>query len=270
MKRFGILVISAFIILTLSGCDKREETPPEVLQAYDHLLSALDPDRPGESYATLQQFASDHSQYDVAAIVELELKNRHKGLEAAYFEGRDLAREEQFDEAETVLSDLAMNLPDESAGRLAREYLQFEFPFMKASRLLMRGDVAGAENVARELLGKQLTGEQMLKAQNLLDSISTTSIGVNMAHSASLMSAARMLQAHIDAYYAEWGRYPEALDLESPEFASLSNSFAFERSVEAIEDYTVTDDGFSLVITGKHLNERLRMTEAGVKNASHP
>ena len=80
----------------------------------------------------------------------------------------------------------------------------------------------------------------MVEAQHLLDSISNANTGVRSAHSASLIAAARMLKVYIEMHYAEWGRYPEMLDLNSPAFASLNDNETFTRSVEAIEDYAAS------------------------------
>lgn len=268
MRRFLLLLLAFSVVFALPSCGKRAETPPDVTLAYSKLLSSLDPSAPGASFARLQGFARQNSRYAISSTVEVELKAWRNRLEEAYLKGRDLAREEQFDKAEAVLTDLAANLQDERAGKLAREFLDFDFPFMQASRLVLKGDVAAAETIVRGLTKKKLTDEQMVAAQRLLDSVSTAGVGVRMMRTTSLGSAARTLQVFLHGYYAEQGEYPKALTLQSPEIASLRDGGAFGGIVSAIEDYTATPDAFSLVITGKGSRERIRITQTGIEEVS--
>jgi len=267
MRHSLLLLVAIAVGLSVPGCERRAETPPEVTQAYTKLLSTLDPNAPGASFARLQEFARRNSRYAISATVETEVKAWRNRLEAAYLTGRDLARQEQFDTAEAILRDLAENLQDEKAGKLAREFLAFEFYHLKASRLLMKGETAAAEAVARALMKKPLTEEQMAATQRLLDSASTVGIGQRMTRMSALRSAARSLQVFLHSYYAEMGQYPQALTLEGPEIASLRQSGTFSGVVSTIEEYAATQDGFSLVVTGKDARERLRVTQSTIEEA---
>jgi hypothetical protein len=265
MRHSLLLLLAISVVLSSPGCEKRAETPPDVTQAYNKLLSSLDPSAPGASVARLQGFARQNSRYAISSSVEIEVEAWRNRLEEAYLKGRDLAREDQFDRAEAILKDLAENLQNERAGRLAREFLAFEFHYMKASRLLLKGDTAAAEAVARDLMQKHLTEEQMVATQRLLDSVSTAGLGLGMTRMTSLRSAARSLQVFLHSYYAEQGQYPKALTLEGPEIASLRNSGSFSGIVSTIEDYATAQDGFSLVITGRDSRQRLRVTQSTIE-----
>jgi hypothetical protein len=264
MKRCAWLLAAMLAVALGPGCQKRGQTPPDVTRAYSALVASLDPNAPGASLARLQAFARQNSRYEIATSVDPEIKAWRSRLEPAYLKGRDLVREDRFDEAEAILKDLAQ-LPDEKAGRLAREFLSFEFHQVKASRLLLKGDAAAAGAAARQALGNDLTEEQMAAAQRLLDSASTAGVGVTMMRTTALKSAARALQVFLHSSYAEEGQYPRALTLESPELASLRNSGAFGEWVGSIESYSATEDTFSLVLKGKDPRQRIRVTQSSVE-----
>ena len=262
MRRSLLLLLVIWVVLYLPGCEeKRAETPPEVTQAYNKLISSLDPETPGTSFVRLQEFARQNSRYPISSAVEKQIKAWQDKLEEAYLKARNLAREEQFDRAEAILKDLADNLRDEKAGKLSREFLAFDFYYMKASRLLLKRDLSAAETVVKALMKKQLTAEQMTAAQRLLDSISTAGVGLGMASMASLKSAARSVQVLLHSYYAEEGQYPKVLTLESPELAHLRKSGSLGGIVSSIEDYATAQDGFSFVLMGKDPRQRVRVTQ---------
>lgn len=273
MRRSLLLLAAIPVALGLAACGKPSETPPDVAVAYRSLLSSLDPGAPGASFARLQGFARQISRYAISSTVEIELAAWRSRLEEAYLKGRDLAREAQFDSAEAILTELAANLQEEKVGKMSREFLQFDFPFMKASRLLLNGDTAAAETIVRGLTKKRLTEEQMATAQRFLDSVSTANAGAGMVRTTALRSAARTLQVFLHGYYAENGEYPKALTMESPEIATLRESGGLLDVIAAIEAYTATRDEFSFVITGKGSREQYRVTQRtveGIQPAGRP
>jgi hypothetical protein len=249
-------------LLASWACERRAETPPEVTRAHEELLRSLDENAPGASLGKLREFARRHEQYKVASTVEAEVKAWQAKLEPAYLRSRDLVRAERFDEAEAILRDLAA-LEDERAGGLAREFLAFEFLQLKASRLLMRGDSAGAQAVARGLRGRPLTPEQLAATERLLDAASTVDVAGDMTAAAAFQATARSLQVVLHSVYAEEGRYPEALTLDSPALAGLRGGGSFDR-VAAIEHYAAGPDTFSLVLRGKDPRLQLRVTQGSI------
>ena len=250
-------------LLAVQGCDRRNETAPDVAQAYRTVLDSLDPNLPGASFARLEEFASQNSRYAIATTADVELQAWRTRLDEAYLKGRDLVREEQFDQAEAILNDLAQ-VPEEQAGRLSREFLAFEFVQMKATRLLQRGDAAAAEAVLRELTKRDLSAEQMAAAQRLLDSTSVVGLGLAMAQTTAMKSVARALQVFLFEAYVETRHYPAALTLDSPELASLGIGRQLADVVASIDDYRTTQDTFSLILTGKDPSQRIRVTESTI------
>lgn len=257
--------LSLIALIVVQGCERGHETPPDVAQAYSTLLGSLDPSSPGTSFTRLEDFISQNSQYAIAATAELELQAWRTRMDEAYLRGRDLVREEQFDQAEAVLNDLA-RVPEEQAGRLAQEFLAFEFAQMKATRLLQKGDTVAAEAVLRELTTRDLDAEQMAAAQRLLDSTSVVSLGMAMARTTALRSSARTIQVSLFESYVETGHYPAALTLDSPELASLVTGRQLADVVASIDDYRGTRDTFSLILTGKDSGQRLRITESTIED----
>jgi hypothetical protein len=268
MSRWPIFFVTLLVVACGPARETSREasrdTPPDVAQAYRDLLGTLDPAAPGASVARLQQFARLNARYAIASTAEAEVAAWRGRLEAAYRQGRDLVREDQFDRAEAILRDLAQ-APDERAGRMARDFLAFEFFNLKAARLLQKGDVAGADAVARKLRTEPLTEAQAAAAERLLDTASTVDKATQMTRATGLQSAARMIQVYLHSSYAENGQYPETLTLDSPDLASLRAGGGFGNALGSIEGYTATRDGFSLVVVGKDPRQRIRVTESRIE-----
>jgi hypothetical protein len=252
------------IALLLTACQwPKAETPPQVAGAYQALVAGLDERTPGASFARARDFARANRRYAVAAVAEKEVDAWRAKLEPAYRRARDLAREDRFDEAEAMLRDLAP-LEEERAGRLARDFLGFGFQELKASRLLAKGDARGAAAAARELRDKPLTESQVAAAERLLDSAATVDQGVRLTRTTAFRSAARAVHVLLFSIYAEEGRYPAELALDSPRLASLHQS-GLLASVAAIEGYSAGSDTFTLVLVGRDPTERVRVTESGIE-----
>jgi hypothetical protein len=266
--RRALLLAAIPGLLGVWACQRRAETPPDVARAYRDLVASLDESAPGASLSRLQDFARPNERYAISPDVEAEMEVWRAKLEPAYRKSRDLVRAERFDEAETILKDLAP-LENERAGKLAREFLAFDFLHLKASRLLMRGDIAGAQAVARQLRSKPLTAEQVAATERLLDAASTVDVAAGMTAAAAFQAAARSLQVHLQSAFAEEGRYPGALTLDSPSLAGLRAGGSFA-GVAAIEDYVAGPDAFSFVLTGKDPGLRLRVTQSGIEPAGGP
>jgi hypothetical protein len=259
------LAAAALGLLVALACKGRVETPPDVARAYRELVTSLDEKAPGASFARLRDFARVNGRYAISAEAAAELGAWRVRMEQAYRRGRDLVREDKFDEAEAILKDLAPQT-DERAGRLARDFLAYDFHRVKASRLLVTGNVDGAQAAARELRTKPMTEAQMAETERLLDSTSMVDAGVRMTRVTALQSAARSIHVLLHSAYAEEGQYPAALTLESPALASLRDT-GLLRGVAAIESYTATADTFSFVLVGRDPRQRIRVTQRGIEEA---
>lgn len=263
--RRALLLAAIAALLGAWACQRRTETPPDVARAYRELLASLDENAPGASLSRLRDFARRNERYAISPAVEADVEIWRAKLEPAYHKGRDLVRAERFDEAEAILKDLAP-LENERAGQLARDFLAFDFLHLKASRLLMRADIAGAQAAARELRSRPLTAEQVAATERLLDAASTVGVAAGITAAAAFQAAARTLQVLLHSVYAEEGRYPAALTLDSPVLAGLRDSGSLGE-VAAIEGYEASPDAFSFVLRGKDPNQRLRVTQRGIDAA---
>jgi len=256
-----LLLIAVLAVLVTQGCMRPVETPPEVAQAYSALLASLDASRPGDSVARLQNFATRNAAYPIAQTVAADLTPWRRQLEPAYLKARDLARDGRFDEAQTILVDLAQ-LQDEPAGRMAREFLSFEFHQLKASQWLVKGDTAAAKAAAGELRNLPLKEGQRASAERLLDSAGLVDSASRMTRTTALQSAARMIQVALHGSFAEEGRYPESFDMASPVLVNLRATGVLG-PVARIDDYAVKGDEFSLIVSGAD-GQRIRVTNAGL------
>jgi hypothetical protein len=259
-QRF-LLTLPLLAVLSGAGC-RPPETPLEVSRAYGELLGSLDLDKPGASVARLREFARRHPSDPIAAIVAADAARWEGQLEPAYLRARDLAREGRFDEAQAILVDLAQ-LPAEPAGRMAREFLSFEFHQLKASQLLVKGDTAGARAAVAELRNQPLDETKRLEAERLMDSVGLVDSTVRMTRTTALQSTARAIHVAVLSSFMDEGRYPEAFDLDSPVLANLRTT-GLLRTVSGLSDYVVKGDEFSLVVTGQD-GQKMRVTNTGVE-----
>jgi hypothetical protein len=248
------------------ACRGRAQTPPEVTQAYRALVSSLDEKAPGASFARLRDFARQNERYAASADAAAALDEWRGKMETAYRRGRDLAREDRFQEAAAILNDLA-GVTDEAAGRQAREFLAYDFHRLEAARRLLKGDVAGATAAARELREKPLTEAQAAETERLLDSTALVDAGMRMTRTTAFESAARAIATALHGSYAEEGQYPATFALDSPALAGLRETDLLA-TVAAIEGYTATADTFSFVLVGKDPTQRIRITQRGVESAA--
>lgn len=193
----------------------------------------------------------------------LEVRPDAAQRDEAYLKARDLVREQKFDDAEAILKDLALT-PNDKSGKLAKEFLGFEFPQMKASRLLQQGDTEGAQAVLRGLTRQDLTAEQMAATQRQLDSATVVGFGNTMMRTTALKSAARVIQVYVHSSYADNGQFPASLSLNSPELASLRGGGSLD-AVGSIDEYRATTDTFSLIVTGKDPRQRIQITHEGIR-----
>jgi len=261
------LVVILLVAPAIQGCEGRREAPPDVAQAFSTLVISLDPNTPGASLVSLREFSSRHAGYSIASDVDKVIASWRGKLEPAYLRGRDLVREGKFEQAEAVLKDLAL-VPDEKAGRLSREFLAFEYPQLKATRLLQKGDSAGAEAVLRKMTQTELSEDQMAATQRLLDAASIAGTGAMMTRTTAMKSAARALHVFLLSSYMDNGQYPAALTLDSPELASLRDGGSLGDVVASIDDYRATRDTFSLILVGKDPRQRIRVTQTGIEDLS--
>jgi len=267
IARSVLLLAAAAATAAVSACQSSRATPPEVRSAHVALRASLDPAAPGLSLLRLQEFARRHARYDIAPEVSRDITRWQPLLEPAYRRARDLAREGAFDAAEDILADLAL-VPDQPAGRQAREFLAFEFHEVKASRLLVTGDAEGAEAAARQALGRPLDEGQMAAAQQLLDAAALAKLGATMTRTTALRSAAKVLQTWLYSNYVDNGRFPERLTLDDPDLAPLRDTGTLD-VVAGFEDYRAADDTFSVLVVGRS-GERFRVTERVVEPVPAP
>ena len=256
-----VRALSLMALLSGAACGFWSETPPDVARAYADLLGGLDPAKPGSAVARLQEFGRRNRAYSIAATVTRDLGPWKGQLEPAYRRARDLAREGRFDEAQAILVDLAQ-LPEEPAGRMAQAFLSFEFHQLKASQLLLKGDTTAASAAATELRSLPLDETKRPEAERLADSVAMVDSAMRMTRTTAFQSAARAIHVALISSFMDEGRYPDALNLDSPVLANLRNTGVL-RSIAGITDYTVKGDEFTLIVTGQD-GQRMRVTNTGV------
>lgn len=259
------VVLVAVGTLAMAGCEARRETPPEVARAYEELRARTDDDAPGELIARLERFRRDNARYRISVTVRDEIAQLRQQAKGRYHLARDLARAGELGRAERVLRDLAENLPDTDDGRSAAQYLKSDFPFSKAQQLMAAGRFDEAERAARELLATDLPPPQADAAERLLDSIAMARNVSERAAVARVMSAGQVLRVCLQARFAERSAYPSQLSLEALDLGDPSAEAQVRKALSAIEGYTASENGFSLVAVGKDGKTRVRVSGEGVE-----
>lgn len=268
MKHAQTILIVVGCGLAVSGCMATKATPKEVTEQYAQLKSGLDEDALGASIEKLEAFRREHAAYDIATSVAKDIAALRAGEEGRFHKARELAREGEFTRAEKIMRDLVRCYGDTDEGRMAREFMQFEFFMFKANRLMMDRTLDEAETTLKELVTRKLTPEQTQQAERLLDAISNVRSSMAMANAAQMKNACRMLQVLLHRHQVENDSYPEELSLDDLGFAPRSAQDRIKKSLSAIEDYEVTDEGFRFVAVGKSGRSRLRITESEIKEES--
>ena len=142
--------------------------------------------------------------------------------------------------------------------------MRFEFFVFKANRLMMNGRLADAERTLRGLLTSDLSIVEKEQVERMLDAVSNATVARSRAEAARMRNACRTLQLLLRQYDVEHNGYPAGFSLENMDFARGDIRGRLTNSLSAIEDYEMTDDGFSLIAVGRDGRIRMRVTQDGI------
>ena len=263
MRRLAAFLLVAFCVFPSSSYGKKE-TPPDVMQQYEELLSQLDMDAIGESIKRLEEFRARNAQYEVADAVEKEIKRLRREVKGRFHRACDIAGDGEFDRAEKMLVDLATYFPETKDGRLARAYLEFDFYMFKARRFLESERPGEAEQALRELLKRDLSAAQAEQVERMLDTASNMKRAREMSAANRVHAVCKTLQMALKRRYMEYGEYPTVLSLDRLDFVNADVRKQARMVLSAIEGYTSSGDSFSFVAVGRDGNIRFRVTSAEV------
>ena len=284
MRFAFIMVAAAAAVIATGGCDAEKETsesspeagrlsrpdsllpsPPEVQAEFFALLESADPEYPGANAEKLRAFLREYLAYDIADTVLIELERQRAAASGRYHAARELARQGQFTRAQKILEDLAYHLPETPDGVSAREHLQFDFDMAKAKWLMVRQRFAECEAVARSLLQRDLTPNQLAQVEEILDSVSFVAAAQKQAERSSAENACRQLRVVLANQFVEMGGYPSRLTLDDLEKLDPYTSRDIRRALSAIEDYRANRDGYSFVAVSALGNHRIRVVDGEIQ-----
>lgn len=261
-RRVRFLSVVSAAAIFLAGCDQAPTTPPEVERAYGALSATLNPDTPGHSVAMIRQFVREHPKDPIAARIERDTTTWQAPLNLSLTKAQQLMQAGNFERAEILLQDLAL-ATDQPAGTAAAELLAFDLPHLKALQLLDRGDLAGADTIARTLLTKQLTDAQRAFATKLMEQVNALRQATTMSHQSSLRSAAQALSAHMAAEKERLEEYPAFIDFGSNVLRTARNNGTLS-AMSGVDGFTSTKDTYALTVVGRS-GQRIRVTEKGIQ-----
>jgi hypothetical protein len=284
MRLIYILTTVAVASLALGGCSAEKEspepswgmtrlslpdtllpTPTEVKAEFLALIETADPERPGANARSLHEFLRRNISYEIADTVRIEVERHRTAAVGRYHSARELVRQGQFDRARQILEDLAHNLPNTQEGESARAYLAFDFDMGKAKWLMVRQRFVECEAVARALLERDLTPNQIAQVEDILDSVGYVAAAQVQAERSTAENACQQLRVMLANIFVERGVYPSTLTLEDVEELDPYISRDIMRGLSAIEDYRITRDGYSLVAVSARGNHRVRIVDGDLQ-----
>jgi len=265
MPSRGVIMVAIVLSAAVIGCSRTQPTPPEVDAEFRTLLETVDQEAPGAFLARLTEFRKKHSRYDIVTEVDSAIERLGAVADGRYHEARELAREGEFDRAEGMLEDLATHLPQTSAGESAKDHLAFDFYFGKAQWLMVHQRWEESGEVARLLLGRDLTRAQMEQVETILDNAGYVGAAYSEATRAQAQTACRHLTIYLQMMYAEEGRYPSQLSLSDVEKWDPVGSRSVLRALSAIEGYEQTDRGYSFTAVSAQSGHRIRIVDGEIE-----
>jgi hypothetical protein len=259
-RKTALVVLCAAVI---ACAQQKSPTPDDVSAHYHALLDSLHADWPGESTQRLEAFLNEYEKYAIADSVRLELALAKDATRGRYHYARELARDGEFDAAESILKDLA-RATDTEDGASAAKHLEYEFYYEKAKWLLVRQRFPESEQVARDLLARDLNRFQRDQVEQVLDYVANVNGAIGMGERAKAEAACRQLIVFLANLYVNDGRYPETLSLADLERLDPYSSRSIVNALASIDEYRAWQDHYSLVVVGKQ-GHRFEVVDGQIK-----
>ena len=244
--------------LLLVACGSQPDTAAEVATQYAQLKATLDPDTVGQSIRTLETFKRGHAHDRIVAQIDQDIGKLQEQARNRFHLARELIRGNDSARAEKILHDLSTGLPDTEAGRMAKEFMAFELPMIKANRLKNDRRFSEAEKTLKDLPTARLNPAQADQLERVRDAMHEANI-------ASLENGCRQLVVALQAFHAQDGQYPAVLSLTNLPNLDPTFESQIKESISSIEGYRATRDTFSFVAVGKDGTSRQRVSERGLE-----
>jgi len=244
--------------LLLVACGSQQDTSAQVAARYTELKATLDPDTVGQSIQTLQTFKQGHAHERIVAQIDQDIGTLRGQAKDRFHLARELVRGNDITRAEKILHDLSIKLPDTEAGRMAKEFVAFELPMIKANRLANARRFSESEKTLRDVPTARLSPGQA-------DQLERGREAMHDANIAGLENACRLIFNLLQAYRAQDGQYPVALSLNNLPELDRGVESQIKESIASIQGYQATRDTFSFVAIGKDGTSSQRVTERGLE-----
>jgi hypothetical protein len=242
-------------LVLLAACTGEQDTPADVMAQYAQLKAGLDPGAIGQSIQRLEAFETAHARYRIAAPVRGDIAQLRKQASERFHLARELARGADLARAEKILNDLATTLPDTDPGRMAKAFMQFDFPMLKAGLLMTERRFTEVDETMRRLLTTDLTAVQTSQVERVLDA-------VHAAVLASLDSACHRLRVALrGGVRPGWPLSKRAL--AGAPARGGSRGPGRDRGIPLVDRELSGRGRFSFVAVGKDGKTRRRVTEKG-------
>ncbi|RKZ17535.1 hypothetical protein DRQ53_03170 [bacterium] len=262
MQYFARFLMVAIACNALAACEGgKAPTPPTVTAQFHALLDSLDDAPPGTAVVRLEEFARLYPDYAIVDTAQAEIARFRTTTAGDFHAARELARQGQFDQAESILEDLARYLPETPDGELAKRHLKFDFYFAKAQWLMVRQRHEESAVVASQLLDSDLSVYQANQVEMLLDNAANVDAALIQIEHVNARNSCRDLSILLMQRYAEEGMLPGSLSLADIAALDPYNSASIMRGLSSIEDYEVSEYSFSFTGVSKKGHHRIRVED---------
>jgi hypothetical protein len=230
------------------------------------VLNSLDERRPGASASALSDFLARNRGYETDALVEREIERFRSLTEGRYHAARELARKGEFDQAESILVDLATHLPDTPDGEKAVEHLDFGFYMNRAQHLLMRQRFDEAAVIARKMLALDLSPAQAAQAEQILDTVGHADAAFSTIERQDTRQATRQLLILLATRFVEEGDYPARFQLSDVENWDPYGGRSIIRSLSKIEGYRAGTNSVSFTAVSTSGEHRIEVVDSEMQD----
>lgn len=265
MKPSSFIATLTLLACLAAGCEEQKTTtPPAISERFHALLDTMHAETPGASSVALESLLQESEGYTIADSVEKELERLRVATEGRYRVARALARDGEFDLAESILQDLA-RMSGTDDGESARQHMDFEFYLEKARWLLVHQRFEEATEVARELQSRDLNPLQVNETEKILDYTGLADDAMVMTAHHNARNACKQLIVYLATIYVDNGTYPSSFSIADMEQMDQYGAKAFTKAIASIEEYKASQDHYSLVAVGND-GERYRIVDGELKN----
>jgi hypothetical protein len=267
MNRLLIYVCVALLSLVAIGCGKGN-TPDYVQDIWESAKAKYEthPEALGAHIAEMEELVQRYSKFQVSEEIAKQLAESKAKIPGRYDNSRNLVRRGEFERAEKILKDLAENLADTADGKLAKEYVHFEFYMHAAQQYLLGREYEKGEAFLAKVELENLEPVEKERLHSILDTFATAKNAKQQASAAQFKGACRALFLTLVKHRAHNGSFPTEGTLETLSGLDPRNRILIKDIFSKVEGYKSDGQTFSMTAVGAGGEHTCKITDQGVED----